>query len=172
MQVRPAELSDAWAIATVHVHSWRSTYVGLIPADFLAGLSVERRAEGWKQLLARQEPGARVLVLEGDEVVGFCHYSRSRDDDSGDRTAELTAIYLLDREWGKGGGTMLIEEAARAMGRDGCTRATLWVLEGNLRARQFYEARGWTPDGAVKVESWGPIELREVRYARPLALEK
>ncbi len=172
MQVRPAELSDAWAIATVHVHSWRSTYAALVPADFLAGLSVERRAEGWKQLLERDEPGSRMLVLQTHDVGGFCHYSRSRDDDSDDRTAELTAIYLLDREWGKGGGTMLLEEAHRAMERAGYTRATLWVLEGNLRARQFYEARGWTLDGAFKMEDFGSFELRELRYARPLALEK
>lgn len=83
----------------------------------------------------------------------------------------LTAIYLVDREWRKGGGTMLMQEAARAMGRNGYTRATLWVLEGNLRARQFYEARGWTPDGAVRVESRASIELREVRSSRPLAFE-
>ena len=156
----------------MHVHSWRSTYAGLIPADFLAGLSVERRAEGWKQLLEREEPGSGLLVLETDDVVGFCHYSRSRDDDREDRTAELTAIYLVDREWGKGGGTMLMDEATRAMVHDGYTRASLWVLEGNLRARQFYEARGWAPDGAFKVEDFGSFELREMRYARPLALEK
>lgn len=112
------------------------------------------------------------MVLETGDVVGFCHYSRSRDDDGDDRTAELTAIYLVDREWGKGGGTMLLEEVARAMGRDRYTRATLWVLEGNLRARQFYEARGWALDGAFKVEDFGSFELRELRYARPLALEK
>ncbi|MDP9441932.1 MAG: GNAT family N-acetyltransferase [Actinomycetota bacterium] len=169
MQVRAATSADAWAIATVHVDSWRSTYAGLIPDDLLARLSVERRAEGWGQLLARDEPASGVLVLESDGVVGFCHYSRSRDDDTDDATAELTAIYLLERAWGKGGGTMLVGEATGAMARAGYNRVTLWVLEGNLRAPRFYEARGWGRDGAFKVENRESFELRELRYVRALA---
>lgn len=102
-------------------------------------------------------------------VVGFCHYSRSRDDDSDDATAEITAIYLLEGAWGKGGGTMLVGEATGAMARAGYTRVTLWVLEGNLRARRFYEARGWGRDGAFKVENRESFELRELRYVRALA---
>lgn len=32
--------------------------------------------------------------------------------------------------------------------RGGFASAALWVLEGNARARRFYHAHGWTPDGA------------------------
>ena len=33
--IRPATLNDAPEIARVHVASWRSTYQGLLPDDFL-----------------------------------------------------------------------------------------------------------------------------------------
>jgi len=44
--------------------------------------------------------------------------------------------------------------------------AVLWVLEGNARARSFYQAHGWWPDGAVKTEQRGEALLNEVRYRR------
>ena len=33
--------------------------------------------------------------------------------------------------------------------------ALLWVLEGNVRGRAFYERRGFAPDGARKVLDMG-----------------
>ncbi|WP_430787700.1 hypothetical protein [Actinoplanes sp. G11-F43] len=44
--------------------------------------------------------------------------------------------------------------------------AILWVLESNARARRFYEAAGWVPDGAVKVDSSRGFPMREVRCRR------
>ena len=47
--------------------------------------------------------------------------------------------------------------------------AVLWVLEDNPRARSFYEAAGWSPDGAVKSdERWG-VRAPEVRYRKSFA---
>jgi len=46
----------------------------------------------------------------------------------------------------------------------GFSTATLWVLDTNLRARRFYEAAGWVPDGATKVDDRATFTLREVRY--------
>ncbi|MBI1881100.1 MAG: hypothetical protein HYR94_23215 [Chloroflexi bacterium] len=39
MIMRLAQPADAGGIARVHVESWRTTYAGTIPADFLAGCS-------------------------------------------------------------------------------------------------------------------------------------
>ena len=38
--VRPAVRDDLPGIARVHVESWRTTYAGLMPPDYLAGLRV------------------------------------------------------------------------------------------------------------------------------------
>lgn len=51
------------------------------------------------------------------------------------------------------------------------SRATLWVLETNERARRFYEIAGWLPDGATKTEMRGSVELREVRYHASLTAQ-
>jgi RimJ/RimL family protein N-acetyltransferase len=51
----------------------------------------------------------------------------------------------------------------------GYLQVTLWVLDGNARARRFYEAAGFHPDGAVEEDDRSGFALREVRYRKELA---
>ena len=50
----------------------------------------------------------------------------------------------------------------------GFDSAMLWVLEDNARAREFYEAAGWEPDGGRQLERIISTDLYEVRYAKRL----
>ncbi len=121
-------MPDAWAVARVHVDSWRSAYAGLLPDELLAGLSVEQRAEAWTRILGERATGSGLLVLEGDgAVLGYCHYSKSGDHDADDATAELTSIYLADRLWRQGNGTRLLDEVVRVMARQGYCEIALAV---------------------------------------------
>jgi len=43
---------------------------------------------------------------------------------------------------------------------------TLWVLEKNVLARRFYEARGFVFDAARKEETIGGLLLTELRYEK------
>jgi hypothetical protein len=44
----------------------------------------------------------------------------------------------------------------------------LWVLAGNERAKRFYHADGWVPEGSRRQqEVWG-VMADEIRYRRPL----
>ena len=47
-------------------------------------------------------------------------------------------------------------------------RVTLWVLEGNVAARAFFEARGWETDGSRTADLVGEVLLPAVRYRRAL----
>jgi hypothetical protein len=38
VSIRAATPDDAVAIAHVHVESWRTTYEGIVPGEYLAGL--------------------------------------------------------------------------------------------------------------------------------------
>jgi hypothetical protein len=40
----------------------------------------------------------------------------------------------------------------------------------NVRARRFYEAAGWRPDGAAKIDDSRGFPLEEVRYRHDLRL--
>jgi len=170
MEVRHAEATDARAIAEVHVASWRGAYRGVIPDDFLSGLSVERRTKTWSATLCDPNVDIFVALNDSGSVVGFSSIQRSRDDDAPEDTGEVTTIYVTPDEWGQGYGRALMG-AVVAKARDrGFRCLTLWVLEANQRARRFYEAVGFTPDGVNKNETLpGGVVLHEVRYKLDLS---
>ena len=50
MSVRRARPADAAAIGAIHVSTWRNAYAGVLPDDYLAGLSPVRHAVGYRRL--------------------------------------------------------------------------------------------------------------------------
>lgn len=170
--VRPATPTDVRAIADIHVSSWQVAYRGQVPDAFLDGLSVDRRSSAWTDILdSTAWPSTGAFVAEDDDgtIVGFAHISPSRDDDAGADVGEVTSIYVSPKAWRRGVGRMLLNAACTSFRSAGFTRATLWVLDTNDRARRFYERMGWQADGCVKVDARGDFSLTELRYASPLS---
>jgi GNAT superfamily N-acetyltransferase len=165
--IRQATPADAPALAEVHVRSWQWAYRGQLPDEYLDGLSdtLERRVAARRAELANLPPDHRWWVVEQDgQIVGFAITQPSRDADAPPMVAEVALIYLLPEEAGKGIGRALFAHAVMDLRERGYRQAILWVLEGNTRARRFYEAAGWQPDGARKTEDRPGAVLREVRY--------
>lgn len=169
---RSAGPADADAIALVHVETWKLAYRGQVPDDYLDGLSVDERAGRWRQLFAESSPPAEVLVAEEDAVVGFANIVASRDEDAGAATGEVAAVYLLPAHWDRGIGRELLRLAVGGLAAAGFESATLWVLASNTRARRFYEAAGWSPDGTEQLTRIGGLDLPELRYRIMLANER
>jgi RimJ/RimL family protein N-acetyltransferase len=167
--VRNANLDDYAAIAAVHVRAWQAVYRGHMPDEFLDRLNVGERTEMWRKLSAK--PGRVLLVVDDPDgsISGFCDLIPSRDSDAKSTTAEIGAIYVSPDKWGQGIGQELLSAAvARARG-DGFSELTLWVLDGNQRARTFYEKFGFVLDGSTKEDDrWGDFIICEVRYRKPL----
>ena len=132
MPIRMATAHDAAAIAKVHVESWRTTYKGIVPDDFLAHLSYARREQFWRQVLT--EPGSRTIVYVAEDaqgtVIGFASGGPER---SGDPvyTGELYAIYLLAQHQGLGIGRQLVMPLAHHLWQGGMGGLLLWVLAAN-----------------------------------------
>jgi ribosomal protein S18 acetylase RimI-like enzyme len=172
-RVRAATPTDAPAVATVHVRSWREAYAGHMPDDLLAGLDVPARTRAWAQRLAQPRPGTRTLVaVAGGNVVGFVHTGPSRDPGVDDPTVlELRAIYIDPDALGTGAGAALMRAVLADAAAAGMSEIRLWVLRDNARARAFYEHFGFAPDGAVDMyeagEGDGRVQVPEVRYVRP-----
>jgi ribosomal protein S18 acetylase RimI-like enzyme len=168
VEVRPAVVKDAMRIGKIHVSSWQATYVGVFPREFLEGLSVSSRQVWWTQRLSRPINRADVLVVEiRDEVVGFASVGPS-----GETEGEVYAIYLAPEMFRLGLGRELMEASETRLATAGFEEAILWVVEANQRARSFYEAMGWKPDGALKLEEIGGVQVRELRYRKRLSVPK
>ncbi len=164
IQIRPATPEDAASIARVHVDSWRSTYAGIVPAEYLAGLSYRNRESHWKDLLTADRPGTSYFVAETDAggIVGFANAGPER---KGDRTyqGELYAIYILEEYQRLGLGRRLIAHVTRRLPADGFNSMLLWVLEDNRPAIRFYESLGGKRVGRQPI-TIGGADLVEVSY--------
>src|SRR5216684_1937696 len=124
--VRPAVLEDAEAIARVHVASWRTTYRGLLPADFLASLGEEPYTDRWRRVIGGRS--SRVFVVEANgEIVGFASCGRERAGEIG-FAGELYAIYVLDSAQRHGHGRELVRAVAGALRAMRLKDMIVWVL--------------------------------------------
>ncbi|MGK3981424.1 GNAT family N-acetyltransferase [Sorangium sp. So ce136] len=169
--IRRAQPADAAAIARVEVDSWRAAYLGLVPAGDLNILSTQAREASWRRILSHgAATGTRAWTLSAEgAVLGFASAGPTRDeDDDPCNVGELYTIYLLPAAWGRGLGAALLDTAQADVARRRHRTMTIWVLEGNTRARRFYELSGFTPDGARRRARVGAGSLPEVRYRRAL----
>jgi len=64
VHIRVANVPDAAAIAKVHVDSWRTTYTGIVPDEYLAQLSYEQQGQGWRDILSTHGTEEFVYVAE------------------------------------------------------------------------------------------------------------
>jgi RimJ/RimL family protein N-acetyltransferase len=74
----------------------------------------------------------------------------------------LHGFYVRPEWWGSGVADELHEAALQAM--PDCGELKLWVLEGNQRARRFYEKRGWRLNGETRIVPYPPSPL-DVGYS-------
>ena len=173
---RRAVETDAQAIAVLGVDAWRAAYRGIMPDALLDNLNVAESAEAWRESLSHADREVFVVECDG-QVAGYCYLlgpehpryggaERSAPGASGVSSdpIELALINVDPRWWRRKVGSALLAEAMRSAQLRGFRELVLWVLEQDPRARKFYEAHGFSPDGAERVnQTWG-VSLKQVRY--------
>lgn len=166
-EIRHATPRDAGAVADVHVRSWAATYPPLLPAPVAEFPTVDTRIEQWREWLA---PGSSITALvatrEGG-VAGFATIGASPDDDLAADVGEIAALYVDPAFQGTGVGRALTNTAIVELARNGFSSVTLWVLAANARARGFYAAAGFAPDGGER--TYGRLAVPEYRYRLSLS---
>lgn len=147
---------EAEAVARCQLECWREAYTGLVDPVRLADLlsRLDERVARWREILA--EP-SRHRVADDGTLVGFTSVGTPRDADATTQR-ELYALYVRRSHWDTGLGHRLL---TAGLADD---PATLWVFRDNERARRFYAAHGFVPDGTEQEEPhFGGVEIRMVR---------
>lgn len=160
MRIRPAGPEDVPSVARVHVDTWRTAYRGILPDDYLEGLSYadhERRRREWME----KNPQTFTLVAEEDGIVGFADAGPERKNDP-DFEGELYAIYVLGSTQRRGIGRALFDAVLRGLLDRGWSSMLVWVLRENPW-RRFYEKHGGAVVRRGKIELGGKL-LDEVGY--------
>ena len=163
MHIRQARIEDAAAIAKVHVDAWRTTYRGIVPADYLAGLSYEERENEWRNGLTVPEFGEFTHVAEDDrhEIVGFATGGPERSGKL-KYPGELHAIYLAAGHRRRGIGRRLVRSVPEQLVQRKYDSMMVWVLADNP-SRAFYESLGGEKFFETEVEIGGS-RMMELAY--------
>jgi GNAT superfamily N-acetyltransferase len=132
--VREARAADVAGLARVHVDSWRTTYPGIFPDEFLAGLSYADREKQWTfRLAAAAERGHVVYVAEEEGgspatgvVVGFATGGPAGAE-TPEFAGEVYSIYLLQSHQRRGIGQPLFLQVVAWLADGGRTSVFVWV---------------------------------------------
>ena len=168
--IRRARVSDVADIARVHVTTWQVCYRGIMPDEFLDRLSAEPRAAMWRKVLSSS--GHMLIVCRVDRrTVGFAAYGPTRDgDEDPAAVGEIYAIYVLPDYWRTGCGHLLWQRVAKELISARFREVTLWVIEANIRAREFYQREGFVIDPVAEKQAHvAGTKLPEVRYWKTLS---
>jgi GNAT superfamily N-acetyltransferase len=168
--VRRAVPADAPGIAECIVGGWKTGYRGILPDDFLDGLTLQPRIVAWTNVLETGGDGNTpgwIVDVDG-RVAGFIGSGPARDPDVPAPAAEVYALYIRPGYWRLGIGRMLMDQFVQHWRAQGATTQVLWVFEKNDRARRFYEAMGWQLDGARQELRLADSSAIEIRYRRRL----
>jgi ribosomal protein S18 acetylase RimI-like enzyme len=167
--VREMTAADCAAVAGVRVRGWQAAYRGLVPQAYLDAMDVAAETALRREHLAAAGPDVVNLVAErSGAVVGWACHGPYRDGGAPAADAELYALYADPAHLSTGVGRALLTEALARCTAAGRAAMRLWVLEANTRARRFYEAAGFAPDGAEEPWHVAGAVLPELRYARTL----
>src|SRR5262249_27500113 len=140
--LRRAAPGDARPIAEVRINAWRATYAGMVPAAYLAAMSVDDNTAQWQRILSAGPNTTSVFVADdGGEVAGFACGNMLPEQKHG-FDAELTAIYLRRDRQRAGVGRRLVAAVAAAQREHGAKGLVTWVFAANRNARAFYERLG------------------------------
>ncbi|MFP8887889.1 GNAT family N-acetyltransferase [Streptomyces mangrovi] len=179
VRVREAAEADLEAVAALRVRGRRYAYGHLMPREYLEAMDATAYAARRRETFAatRETVTDLVAVDGGGRITGWAALGPCRGEDGGSggggceegegcRDGELYALYVEPERIGSGIGRALLAEVVRRVEARRMRRLRLWMAEGNGRARRFYAAAGFAPDGAESFFDAGGVPVAEVRYVR------
>jgi GNAT superfamily N-acetyltransferase len=172
LRFRVAGPDDAQSVAELHADSWRRHYRGAYSDVFLDGDLLADRVAVWTDRLREADPRrCTILATGGSGLVGFANAWLDDDPTWG---ALLDNLHVTSGRKRQGVGAQLLAVTARAVtGQRPRSGLYLWVLEQNVDAQAFYEARGGTNVGRRLIDPPGGVASRlngsptALRYAWP-----
>ena len=123
----------------VHYKSWHETYTGLVDADYMESITLEKCTKA-----ARRWPDNILVAKDGERVIGFVGCGAYRDEIL-PGYGEVFSIYVLQEYHGQKVGYALMNAAMEKLSDS--PKIAVWVLKGNDRAIRFYERFGFRFDG-------------------------
>ena len=136
--IRAAGAADMAAVADLWHEGWHDAHVGHVPD----GLTAARTLEAFHARTPPRVADTSVAVSESGDLLGFVMVV-------GD---EVEQVFVGRSARGTDLAGLLLMEAERLVAGAGHEEAWLAVVDGNARARRFYEKHGWRDEGDLPYE--------------------
>ena len=137
MELRPAVPTDMATVAEIWHRAWHVAHAGHVPEGLTAG----RTLAAFRERTPDRVADTVVAEVDG-EVVGF---TMVHDD-------EVEQVFVDPAHHGTGVAAPLLAAVERQVATQGHDVAWLAVVDGNARARRFYEKHGWSDEGDLPYE--------------------
>jgi GNAT superfamily N-acetyltransferase len=153
-RVRMATLADAEGMARISVDTWRLTYGGILPKDYLDRMRRTAQETQRRRMMVSADT-AHFVAEEAatGEIVGFASAGPARDGFGGAQ-AEIYELYVQNGFQRRGLGRRLVEASRAWLAGRGHRRMIIWVLADNPN-RGFYERIGGRPAGRRSIRVGG-----------------
>jgi len=161
MTIRHATIDDIPIMSRVMARSWRAAFPGQLPQDFLDTL----QDNYFEPRFHERRTECRYLIAEENgDAIGVLAHNKAYADDSAD--GEIWLCYVIPEYWSQGIGHQLLSAAKNNLRNMGYTRAYLYVLDTNERARRAYIRAGFVrcPENAVKHHDFHGAKLTDERF--------
>lgn len=136
---RTVRHGDLPAVASVHVESWQRSFAGLVPNEFLAALSVDKRLEAYSVRRCGDGYGMIVADRRGKGIVGFADFGKARLRE--DHDGQIFSFYFLPEYQRRGLGERLFRRCVREL--RACGHRSLCIDALTVSPyRAFYEKMG------------------------------
>lgn len=150
--IRNAVPADAEQITRAHVESWKTTYRGIFPDDWLdkSPETIAKNIENRRMRIAQDADlgWPNLVAIVDNKIVGWVAGGVNRNADF-PYQADLCAIYLLKDYQNQGIGKLLVKAFSELVIKNGMHSMIIWALEENHKARMFYEKLGGKPAGTT-----------------------
>lgn len=162
MNIRKATSEDIKAVSAIYIDTWKTTYKGLVPDEYLHSLSYEEAETKWGKFMSKSQykPLIFVAINEIDETVGFAATQMMSEKD---QTGELYALYLLPKAQGLGAGRRLLSAVAEYLYKEQMSSMLVWVMKKNEAGRGFYKRLGAT-HYAHRESEFGGLTVEDEAY--------
>jgi ribosomal protein S18 acetylase RimI-like enzyme len=160
--IRRARRDEARDLAGLHLRSALAGFAHIFPSEAPVP-DLSALVDHWTKVVGADAPTTRrcfVAVVQDHRIAGTVIAGPAAGDAG---CGHLSRLYVDPADWGRGVGRLLYDTAITHLHTSGFRTATLSVLEGNLRARAWYERLGWQAT-TERIQVYEPADIADVVY--------
>lgn len=167
IKIRQATLDDTHHIAKIKIENHGGDSSDPLE-QILNDVFIREYTKRWEK---KFHDGERTLILSVDnKTCGLISYNQCDDENnSHEKYAEIHNIYVSPEQRGHHFGSLLCKTAIEQMQQDGFTKVILWIVDGRLQTRKFYEAMGFTITSCARFDAIDEhVVVKEIKFEMDL----